>query len=196
MNASATSSTMVGPTFSRVVAAGATDRGRVRENNEDQFLVAELTRAMHIQGSSLPQSNMLFGDARVRGHLFIVADGMGGHRGGEEASALAIVSIEDFLLRALHWFFRLQGDAILNEFQVALRAADERIFSEAQQRPGLRGMGTTVTLAYVVGKVLYVVHAGDSRMYLLDRDGLRLQTAQLLAQQELAHRHHHQLRLE
>jgi protein phosphatase len=164
---SATSSSMVGPTFSRVVAAGATDRGRVRDNNEDQFVIAELTRAMHIQASSLPQGQLLFGDSRVRGHLFIVADGMGGHKGGEEASALAIVSIEDFLLRALHWFFRLQGDAVLNEFQVALRAADERVFSEAQRRPGLRGMGTTVTLAYVVGQVLYVVHAGDSRLYLL-----------------------------
>jgi protein phosphatase len=125
---------------------------------------------MHIQASSLPQSTMLIGDARVRGHLLIVADGMGGHRGGERASALAIVSIEDFLLRALHWFFRLQGDAVLNEFQTALRAADERIFNEAQARPGLRGMGTTVTIAYVVGKVLYVAHAGDSRLYLL-REG-------------------------
>jgi protein phosphatase len=122
---------------------------------------------MHIHSSSLPQSQMLFGDPRVRGHLFIVADGMGGHKGGEEASALAIVSIEDFLLRALHWFFRLQGDAVLNEFQIALRAADDRIFAEAQRQPRLRGMGTTVTLAYVVGQVLYVVHAGDSRLYLV-----------------------------
>lgn len=169
---SATSSTVVGPTFVRVHSAGATDRGRVRENNEDQFVIAELTRAMHIQASSLPQSTMLFGDSRVRGHLFIVADGMGGHQGGERASALAIVSIEDFLLRTLHWFFRLQGDAVLNEFQTALRAADERIFTEAQQRPGLRGMGTTVTVAYVVGKVLYVAHAGDSRLYLLRNGAL------------------------
>ena len=169
---SATSSTVIGQTFLRVASAGATDRGRVRENNEDQFVIAELTRAMHIQASSLPQSAMLFGDSRVRGHLFIVADGMGGHKGGEEASALAIVSIEDFLLRALHWFFRLQGDAVLNEFQTALRAADERIFAEAQQRPGLRGMGTTVTVAYVVGKMLYVAHAGDSRLYLLRNGAL------------------------
>lgn len=171
MGGSATSSTVIGPSFAQVIAAGATDRGRVRENNEDQFLIAELTRAMHIQASSLPQQDqLLFGDSRVRGHLFIVADGMGGHRGGEQASALAIIGIEDFLLRALHWFFRLQGDAVLNEFQVALRAADERVFEEAQRRPGLRGMGTTVTLAYVVGKILYVAHAGDSRLYLL-RDG-------------------------
>src|SRR5262245_51003733 len=87
--------------FGNVMAAGATDRGRVRDNNQDNFVVAEMTRAMHIEATSLPQPSMLFGHPRIRGHLFIVADGMGGHRGGEQASALAVVTIEDFLLNTL-----------------------------------------------------------------------------------------------
>jgi protein phosphatase len=153
--------------FGKVLAAGASDRGRVRENNEDQFVVAELTRAMHIQATSLPQPEMLFGHTPVRGHLLIVADGMGGHRGGEQASALAVATIEDFLLNTLRWFYRLQGEAVLAEFQLALRAADDRIFAEAERHPGLRGMGSTVTMAYVVERTLYVVHAGDSRLYVL-----------------------------
>jgi protein phosphatase len=164
--AQAEPSAVVGQPFARVTAAGRTDRGLRRERNEDQFVIAELTRAMHIQASSLPQAEVLFGSGRVRGHLFIVADGMGGHEGGEEASALAVTTIEDFLLRALHWFFRLQGDAVLEEFQSALRTADERIFDETRRRPDLQGMGTTFTLAYVVGRVLYVAHVGDSRLYL------------------------------
>ncbi len=155
------------PSFRAVITAGMTDRGRVREKNEDQFVVADMTRAMHIRASSLPQPDMLFGDARVRGVLFIVADGMGGHVAGEQAAWLAVVTIEDFLLNALRWFFRLQGDAVLTEFQNSLRAADQRIFEEASRHPGLRGMGTTVTLAYAVDHTLYVVHAGDSRLYVL-----------------------------
>ena len=153
--------------FGKVLAAGASDRGRVRENNEDQFVVAELTRAMHVLATSLPQPEMLFGHTPVRGHLLIVADGMGGHRGGEQASALAVTTIEDFLLNTLRWFYRLQGEAVLSEFQLALRAADDRIFAEAERHPGLRGMGSTVTMAYVVERTLYVVHAGDSRLYVL-----------------------------
>ena len=155
------------PVFRKVLVGGATDRGRVREKNEDQFVVAELTRALHIQASSLPQPEMLFGDARVRGNLFIVADGMGGHNAGEQASWLAVVTIEDILLNALRWFFRLTGDAVLTEFQSAVRAADERIFHEAARQPALRGMGTTLTMAYVVNRTLFSVHVGDSRLYVM-----------------------------
>ncbi len=156
--------TAAAPAALRVVAAGATDRGQVRDNNEDAFVIAEMIRAMSIKGSSLAQPPTLLGEV-VRGHLFVVADGMGGHNAGEEASALAVTTIEDFLLNTLRWFFRLQGDSLIAEFQQALRTADERIFAESQRRPGLRGMGTTVTLAYSVDDVLYIAHAGDSRLY-------------------------------
>jgi PPM family protein phosphatase len=153
----------------RVFAAGATDTGRVREKNEDHFVVAQMTRAMQIRASSLQQPPTILGEV-VRGDLFIVADGMGGHNAGEQASALAVVTIEDFLLNTLRWFFTLQGDNLLTEFQNALRAADERVFAESQRRADMRGMGTTLTFAYHVEDVLYIVHAGDSRLYVL-RDG-------------------------
>jgi PPM family protein phosphatase len=150
----------------RVFASGATDRGRVREENEDHFVVAQLTRAMKIRASSLAQPPAILGEM-VRGNLFIVADGMGGHNAGEQASALAVVTIEDFLLNTLRWFFTLQGDELLTEFQHALRAADDRVFAESQRRAEMRGMGTTLTFAYAIEDVLYVVHAGDSRLYVL-----------------------------
>src|SRR4029453_16283346 len=73
-------------------AFGVTDRGRVRPSNDDQFLTAELTKTMRIWQTSLPEPKTQLGVDR--GHLFLVADGMGGRRTGEEASALAVVAIE------------------------------------------------------------------------------------------------------
>jgi hypothetical protein len=62
-----------------VTAYGITDTGRVRSSNEDQFLIAELTKTMRIVHTSLPEPKARFGDER--GHLFLVADGMGGTPG-------------------------------------------------------------------------------------------------------------------
>jgi len=147
---------------------GLTDVGRSRKTNEDQFVVAELTRALHLVQSSVPQPRTLLSENRA--HLLMVADGMGGHRAGEQASALAVVTVEDFILNTFRWVFRLQGE-VAAEFQEALRAADARIFEEAGRHPELAGMGTTLTLAYTVNSLLYVIHVGDSRCYLY-RDGV------------------------
>jgi protein phosphatase len=146
-------------------ARGRTDRGRQRPQNEDQFLIAQLSRALTIQRSSLDHPRLLFGEEK--GELMIVADGMGGHAGGEMASRIALQTIEEFMLNTLKWFFGLRGDGVLTEFQQALQRADERIHSSVAERPELKGMGTTVTMAYAVGGVLYVAHAGDSRCYVL-----------------------------
>ena len=92
-----------------VKAFGITDKGLVRPSNEDQFLSAELTKTMRIWQTSLPESKAQFG--LDRGHLFLVADGMGGHLAGEQASALAVVAIEQFTLNTFKWFFDTNGTA-------------------------------------------------------------------------------------
>src|SRR3954451_4995982 len=131
----------VTPTVRRplaVKAFGVSDKGRVRATNEDQFLCAELTKAMRIWQTTLPEPKAQFGEER--GHLFLVADGMGGHRAGEQASALAVVAIEHFTLNTFKWFFDANGpDAqrVLTQFQTALREADARILAESAEHPEL-----------------------------------------------------------
>src|SRR5262245_13192216 len=85
-----------------VKSFGLTDPGRERSSNEDHFLIAVLMKTMRIELSSLPQEMAKFSDDE--GHLFLVADGIGGHQGGEHASALAIQTLEDFFLNTLKWF--------------------------------------------------------------------------------------------
>jgi len=154
-----------------VTAFGITDKGEVRTTNEDQFLVAELTKAMRVWQTSLPEPKVRI--AEERAHLFLVADGMGGHRAGERASALAVVAIEHFTLNTFKWFFgsnRVDAQKVLAQFQAALDQADADILAEATSHPELSGMGTTVTMAFHLGTQLCVVHVGDSRAYVL-RDG-------------------------
>jgi serine/threonine protein phosphatase PrpC len=157
-----------------VSAHGETHVGRVRPSNEDQFLVAELARTLSVKASSVPQSATRA--STCRGHIFLVADGMGGHAAGEKASTVTVLSLEAFFLNSLKRFFcRAIEDEynVLKEFRQALCQADARIFEEAANHPELLGMGTTLTLAFAVNRKLYVAHAGDSRCYLLSEGRLQ-----------------------
>jgi serine/threonine protein phosphatase PrpC len=150
-----------------------TDPGRVRPANEDQFVIVELARTMSIHQTSVPQAKVQY--SSHRGHLFIVADGMGGHQAGEVASALGVVTVEGFLLNTLKRFFHLQvpeEQNVMKEFQHALIEADARIFEEAYRHPEMLGMGTTLTMAFAVNWTLLIAHAGDSRCYVLSQGEL------------------------
>jgi serine/threonine protein phosphatase PrpC len=163
------------PSVSLVLtAAGLTDRGQERPNNEDQFVIAKVRRLLQVQQSSIPQPQSLLGEAL--GHLLVVADGIGGHRGGDVASTLAVVGIENLLINTIGWLCQLHGEGVLRELHEALRTTDRWVDEAAGRRPEFRGMGTTLTMAYVNDRTLFVAHAGDSRCYLWRRGQLRLLT--------------------
>ncbi len=148
-------------------AFGITDKGRVRPSNEDQFLVAELSKAMRIRQTSLVEPKLHVGEEI--GHLYLVADGMGGHRAGERASALTVTAIEHFMLNSFKWFFapdETGARKVLTDFQAAISHADAQVMAEAAEHPELSGMGTTLTLAFHLGSQVCLVHVGDSRGYL------------------------------
>jgi serine/threonine protein phosphatase PrpC len=153
---------------------GLSDRGRVRARNEDHFVVMELAKGMTVRHTSLLQPKAQY--SSQRGHVFIVADGMGGHQGGEVASAMTVLTVEEFLLNKLTWIFNCDAaheDSVLNELQSAVIQADARIHDEAAQHRQLADMGTTLTMGFAVNWRLFVAHAGDSRCYLFSGDELR-----------------------
>jgi len=141
---------------------GRTDLGRVRKSNQDHFLIAELARTLKVYQTSLTQPEIQYGNRR--GHLFLIADGMGGHQGGEVASALTVATVEQFMLDV----FRRAED-----FETALKQAHSRIIEEAANHPEVSGMGTTLTMAISNNWKVHVVHAGDSRCYLFRGGKLR-----------------------
>jgi len=123
----------------KLVAAGLTDVGREREHNEDTFLV----------------------DTEIG--LFLVADGMGGHRAGEVASALARETIAQSVRGS-------QATARLQALDEAIRLANARVVQEGVQNKTRKGMGTTIVAIIEDGDSIGIAHAGDSRCYLF-RDG-------------------------
>lgn len=124
--------------------------GLMRRHNEDRFHADPSTR------------------------LFIVCDGMGGHRAGEVASSRAIEIIPRHLAEAaiepslpLIGVARLEFSTATNRLASAIRLANHRIHQEAALHAEYTGMGTTVVAAWLVGPVLSIAHVGDSRLYLI-----------------------------
>lgn len=125
-------------------AYGISHQGLVRANNEDSY---------HID----------------QGGLLIVADGMGGHAGGEEASSLAVKTV----VKSLESQDKTQPvQAVKN----AILAANRAVLSTAASDPALTGMGTTLTLAMVRPDFLITGHIGDSKAFMLDGSDIRCLT--------------------
>lgn len=139
---------------------GQTDVGKKRERNEDSLLIDESVG------------------------LFMVADGMGGHLGGETASRLAVKTVGEILKKLLEdpestvsTDFSFNRSDPGEHLKYALRLASQKIYEEAIHNPSLRGMGTTaVTLLIREGKG-FIAHVGDSRAYLVRKGEIRQLTA-------------------
>ncbi len=119
-----------------------TDKGPLRSRNEDRFL------------------------AEPDLGLFIVADGMGGHKAGEIASRIAVETVKNNCSACAN---QQQAGLLLQE---ALCRANEAVFKSAQENEAFQGMGTTITAALIVKNFLYIAHVGDSRAYLFRKGKL------------------------
>lgn len=122
-------------------AYAVTDIGLVRQNNQDYAF-------SQIQ----PIGNLP--------NLFIVADGMGGHRAGDLASRVAVETIVDYVRKE-------NGQKAIQIMSGAIKAANDVVLSMAKQSEEYAGMGTTVVMATIIDRLLYIANVGDSRLYVI-----------------------------
>ena len=134
----------------KLIFGAGTDTGRVRDHNEDNFLVDR------------------------NNHIFVVCDGMGGHAAGEVASAMTVNAFREEIVRNLDLLkaYETHGDttsrrAVLDLMERAVGRACAEVFSRAQMSAQHRGMGTTIVALVIVAKRGFLAHVGDSRIYLL-----------------------------
>lgn len=125
---------------------GQTDVGLKRENNQDSILVDQDL------------------------NLFIVADGMGGHRGGEVASAMAVETVQEIIEEKLQSGAKIYPKDLI---KLAFKESSQRIYLKStKDSPELMGMGTTMVLGFAHAEKLYIGNVGDSRAYLFKDDHL------------------------
>lgn len=144
----------------RLDEAGQTHVGRQRTHNEDYFSAeTDLCRI------DSPSSTTV----TARG-LYILCDGMGGHAGGEIASALAVETLQDYF--AAHWQAALPDEDII---KAGILRANDVIYerNEQEARTGSARMGTTLVMVLMTNDQAIVAHVGDSRLYCYTRSGFR-----------------------
>lgn len=137
----------------RIISCGMTDVGIKRTNNEDNYLINDEL------------------------NLFVVCDGMGGHAGGEFASAIAVNTVEE-VLTSMELRPEDMGidptdgtvEVVREKLRYAIRLAGKRIYEKAKDEPEYKGMGTTCLALLVDSGNAYVAHVGDSRGYVV-REG-------------------------
>ena len=149
---------------------GISDTGRRRPTNQDHYLIADLNKSLRVHSTSLNLNDetRIYGGSQ--GKLLVVADGMGGEAAGERASTIAVDQLATYVLNSLSWCFRLEEQSeqdFQDHLKEALQSCQKSIRAVASQNPEMNGMGTTMTMVYIVWPRAFVVHVGDSRCYLL-----------------------------
>jgi len=134
------------------MADGATDVGKVREANEDYFLVNPDRK------------------------LYIVSDGMGGHNAGEVASMNATESVNNYFTSELLSEISGDDEKIQNEMIKVVVDAHHKIIQMANSNEIYKGMGCTLVVAWIDGDILHLCHVGDSRAYMCNNSGIQLLT--------------------
>ena len=158
---------------SRVVVdlAAVSDRGLVRENNQDHYLVVRIRRSMERLLTNMPVP----AGADEVGYGFVVADGMGGPIAGDVASQMAISTLINLALQDPDWVFGISPeDTSRRVRRLAKRWAlvQEAIRARGDSEPALGQMGTTMIAAVSLGTRLVIGHVGDSRAYIFRRGQL------------------------
>lgn len=170
---------------------GITDVGCVRTSNQDQFLIAELGRTLTVQSSSAKHRSSE--DPPVpQGRLMVVADGMGGYRGGEVASAVAVETFAGYVTAIAPWLVTSAPslhEPLAEALRAAVTSADAAVHQMAVELMLDERMGSTLTAAYITWPEAFIVHVGDSRAYLVRDERLIRLTSDHTVAEELVAQH-------
>ena len=127
------------------------DIGKVRDMNQDSYYISDK-------------------DDKIK--LYIVADGMGGYKGGEIASKLAIESSKNYIINNFDQI-KKERDQIIELIKNAIEYANMVVYEKSKEVPELVGMGTTIDVCLIYSNRIYIGHIGDSRVYRLRKDFFR-----------------------
>lgn len=127
------------------------DIGKVRDMNQDSYYISDKDDKMK---------------------LYIVADGMGGYKGGEIASKLAIESSKNYIINNFDQI-KKERDQIIELIKSAIEYANMVVYEKSKEVPELAGMGTTIDVCLIYSNRIYIGHIGDSRVYRLRKDFFR-----------------------
>jgi protein phosphatase len=173
------------PLDDEIETFGLTHRGKVRPNNQDQFLMASIHKHVEIRATSLPPAHLAsIGDERLA-FVTMIADGVGGLEGGEQASATAVEVAMKYVTHSMDCHYRADAteEHFIEELQAAALKAHEAVLA-LRGSAGRRGGATTLTLWMGVWPWYYLLQVGDSRYYVY-REGALTQIShdQTIAQE-------------
>jgi serine/threonine protein phosphatase PrpC len=166
---------------------GITHPGLVRKDNQDHYLVSTLHKTARVRATSLPNPELFELPSQRIASFGMVADGVGGHEGGETASRAAVETIAEYVKETMNAFYAADEndpDAFLS----TLRAAADTCHAAVVERgraSGHAAAATTLTLYVAVWPALYILHIGDSRFYLYRNRTLRRLTRDQTMAQDL-----------
>jgi len=145
---------------------GLTDRGKVRSENQDHFIIGSLRKRISVRQSSLPLDQIPLGEERVASFM-MVADGVGGGLKGEQASRMALEVTTRYLAEGARCYYRFdeEGIDLAQALEEGALRCSEAIQERAAQDESAAGMATTLTLFIGVWPWTYLLQVGDSRYY-------------------------------
>lgn len=146
---------------------GLTHIGKVRQQNQDHFLLASIHKRVEIHRTSLPEpQHVTFGDQRVA-FVAMVADGVGGGEGGAEASATALENAMEYVASSMDCYYRSDSheEDFINALQDAAHRSHHAVLERARASDVEGKMATTLTLWMGVWPWIYLMQIGDSRYY-------------------------------
>jgi serine/threonine protein phosphatase PrpC len=166
---------------------GLSDRGKVRARNEDHFLLASIHRRVNVVGTNLSELEGLpLGDQRLA-FIAMVADGVGGASGGDQASAMALEVATQYVVSSMDCYDRTDAveGSMTESLQVAAMHCHQAVLDRASEEGDGSRMATTLTLWMGVWPWYYLLQVGDSRYYLYRDNQLTQVTRDQTIAQEL-----------